>query len=49
MISRRYTVKYPDMFLAAGAGAGDVNWTSDFGTCEFGVTFDQSYFGGAPG
>ncbi len=38
----------PDRFKVASAGAGDVNWTSDYGTCEFGVTFDQSYFKGAP-
>ncbi len=42
------TLKYPDMFKAAAPGAGDINWTSDYGTCSFGVTFDQSYFGGAP-
>ncbi len=42
------TLKYPDMFKAAAPGAGDVNWTSDYGTCRFGVTFDQYYFGGAP-
>jgi dipeptidyl aminopeptidase/acylaminoacyl peptidase len=42
------TLKYPDMFKVAAPGAGDVNWTSDYGTCQFGVTFDQSYFGGAP-
>jgi dipeptidyl aminopeptidase/acylaminoacyl peptidase len=42
------TVRYPDMFKVAASGAGDVNWTSDFGTCRFGVSFDQSYFGGAP-
>lgn len=42
------TLKYPDMFKVAAAGAGDINWTSDYGTCRFGVTFDQSYFGGAP-
>ena len=42
------TLKYPDMFKVAAPGAGDVNWTSDYGTCRFGVTFDQSYFGGAP-
>ncbi|TAE47857.1 MAG: peptidase S9, partial [Bacteroidetes bacterium] len=41
-------IQYPGMFKAAAPGAGDVNWTSDFGTCEFGVTFDQSYFKGAP-
>ena len=48
IIATMLTVQYPDMFLAATPGAGDVNWTSDFGTCRFGVTFDQSYFGGAP-
>ena len=42
------TLKYPDMFKVAAPGAGDINWTSDYGTCRFGVTFDQSYFGGAP-
>ncbi|MDH5599569.1 MAG: prolyl oligopeptidase family serine peptidase, partial [Cyclobacteriaceae bacterium] len=42
------TLKYPDMFKVAAPGAGDINWTSDYGTCSFGVTFDQSYFGGAP-
>jgi len=36
------------MFKVAAPGAGDVNGTSDYGTCQFGVTFDQSYFGGAP-
>lgn len=41
-------LKYPDMFKVAAPGAGDINWTSDYGTCAFGVTFDQSYFGGAP-
>ncbi|HHP7242911.1 MAG TPA: prolyl oligopeptidase family serine peptidase [Cyclobacteriaceae bacterium] len=42
------TLKYPDMFRVAAPGAGDINWTSDYGTCRFGVTFDQYYFGGAP-
>ncbi len=48
ILTTMLTVRYPDMFKAAAPGAGDVNWTSDYGTCEFGVTFDQSYFGGAP-
>ncbi len=48
ILTTMLTVKYPDMFKAAAPGAGDVNWTSDYGTCQFGVTFDQSYFGGAP-
>lgn len=48
ILSTMLIVRYPDMFKVCAPGAGDVNWTSDYGTCEFGVTFDQSYFGGAP-
>lgn len=48
ILSTMLSVRYPDMFKVISAGAGDVNWTSDYGTCQFGVTFDQSYFGGAP-
>ncbi|RMG75162.1 MAG: peptidase S9 [Bacteroidetes bacterium] len=48
ILTTMLTVQHPDLFKAATPGAGDVNWTSDFGTCQFGVTFDQSYFGGAP-
>lgn len=48
ILATMLTVKYPDMFKVACPGAGDVNWTSDYGTCRFGVSFDQSYFGGAP-
>ncbi len=48
ILTTMLTVRHPEMFLAATPGAGDVNWTSDFGTCQFGVTFDQSYFIGAP-
>ncbi len=48
ILTTMLTVRYPEMFKVAAAGAGDVNWTSDFGTCRFGVSFDQSYFGGAP-
>ena len=48
ILATMLTVEYPDMFKVACPGAGDVNWTSDFGTCSFGVKFDQSYFGGAP-
>ncbi len=48
ILATMLTVRYPDMFKVACPGAGDVNWTSDFGTCRFGVSFDQSYFGGAP-
>lgn len=48
ILTTMLTVRYPEMFKVAAPGAGDVNWTSDFGTCQFGVTFDQHYFGGAP-
>lgn len=48
ILATMLTVEHPDLFKVAAAGAGDVNWSSDFGTCGFGVTFDQSYFGGAP-
>lgn len=48
ILATMLTVRYPDMFKVACPGAGDVNWTSDYGTCRFGVSFDQSYFGGAP-
>ncbi|NGP76123.1 prolyl oligopeptidase family serine peptidase [Balneolaceae bacterium YR4-1] len=48
IITTMLTIQYPEMFKVAAPGAGDVNWTSDYGTCRFGVSFDQSYFGGAP-
>lgn len=48
ILTTMLTLKYPDMFKVAAPGAGDINWTSDYGTCQFGVSFDQSYFGGAP-
>lgn len=48
ILTTMLTVRHPDMFKVAAPGAGDVNWTSDYGTCAFGVSFDQSYFGGAP-
>lgn len=49
VIGIELTIRYPQMFKVLGSGAGDVNWTSDYGTCEFGVRFNNSYFGdGAP-
>jgi dienelactone hydrolase len=48
ILSIALSIEYPDMFRAIGAGAGNVNWASDYGTCEFGVRFNQSYIGGAP-
>jgi dipeptidyl aminopeptidase/acylaminoacyl peptidase len=37
-----------DRFKVMCAGAGDVNWTSDYGNCAFGAGFDNAYFGGPP-
>jgi hypothetical protein len=48
ILATMLTLRYPDMFKVCAAGAGDVNWSSDYGTCAFGVTFDQYYIGGAP-
>ena len=42
------TLEKPGMFKVSAPGAGDVNWTSDYGNCHFGPTFDNYYFGGAP-
>jgi dipeptidyl aminopeptidase/acylaminoacyl peptidase len=35
-------------FKAASAGAGDVEWSSDWGNCEFGAAFDNYYLGKSP-
>jgi dipeptidyl aminopeptidase/acylaminoacyl peptidase len=35
-------------FKALCAGAGDVNWISDYGNCKFGAAFDNAYLGGPP-
>lgn len=48
ILATMLTVRYPEMFKVCAAGAGDVNWTSDYGTCGFGVIFDEYYLGGAP-
>jgi len=37
-----------ERFRVLDAGAGDVNWSSDFGNCAFGAGFEYAYFGGAP-
>jgi dipeptidyl aminopeptidase/acylaminoacyl peptidase len=39
---------HANRYKAASLGAGDVNWTSDYGNCSFGVAFDNYYFGGPP-
>ncbi len=35
-------------YKVASAGAGDVNWISDWGNCVFGHSFDDYYIGGTP-
>ena len=35
-------------FKAAAPGAGDVNWSGDYGNCTFGPAFDNYYLGGPP-
>jgi dipeptidyl aminopeptidase/acylaminoacyl peptidase len=39
---------WTNRFKAAGIGAADVDWVSDYGNCAFGVSFDNYYFRGAP-
>lgn len=35
-------------YKVASAGAGDVEWSSDWGNCAFGASFDNYYFGTSP-
>ncbi|MBI3652666.1 MAG: prolyl oligopeptidase family serine peptidase [Acidobacteria bacterium] len=35
-------------YKVASAGAGDVEWISDWGNCLFGASFDNYYFGKSP-
>ncbi|HVF91494.1 MAG TPA: prolyl oligopeptidase family serine peptidase [Blastocatellia bacterium] len=37
-----------DRYKVASAGAGDVDWTSDWGNAHFGASFDNYYFGKSP-
>jgi dipeptidyl aminopeptidase/acylaminoacyl peptidase len=37
-----------DRYKAASAGAGDVEWISDWGNVDFGASFDNYYLGAAP-
>lgn len=47
-LAQHYAPGYDFTFLACAPGAGDVNWTSDYGNCAFGGTFDDYYLGGPP-
>ena len=43
-----YAPGYGFQFKACAPGAGDVNWSSDYGNCAFGPVFDDFYLGGPP-
>lgn len=47
-LAHLYAPGFDYEFKACAPGAGDVNWSSDYGNCAFGVTFDDYYLGGAP-
>lgn len=38
----------PRKYKVLGAGAGDVEWISDWGNAHFGASFDNYYFGKSP-
>lgn len=48
ILSNALTVENPGRYKASLAGAGDVEWISDWGNIDFGATFDNYYFGGPP-
>ncbi len=48
ILTTELITRYPDRFKVASAGAGDVEWISDWGNVMFGATFDNYYFGSAP-
>ncbi|MFQ5654478.1 MAG: prolyl oligopeptidase family serine peptidase [Planctomycetota bacterium] len=47
-LAHLYAPEYDFRFKACAPGAGDVNWTSDYGNCAFGASFDDYYLGGPP-
>lgn len=48
ILSNKLTVENPGRYRASLAGAGDVEWISDWGNIDFGATFDNYYFGAPP-
>jgi len=48
ILAAALTVEHPALFQVASPGAGDVNWTSDYGNSRIGVRFNDSYFQGPP-
>lgn len=48
ILSTALTVESPERYRASLAGAGDVEWISDWANVDFGAAFDQYYFGASP-
>lgn len=48
ILSIALTVADPDRYKAAAVGAGDVEWISDWANVDFGMAFDNYYFGKSP-
>ncbi len=48
ILSTALTVEDPERYKASVAGAGDVEWISDWANVDFGASFDNYYFGASP-
>lgn len=48
ILTTALVVEDPERYRAAAVGAGNVEWTTDWGTIAFGATFDNYYMGGSP-
>lgn len=48
ILSTELTTRDPERYKASSAGAGDVEWISDWGNVDFGASFDNYYFGASP-
>ena len=48
ILSIALSLENPDRYKAVAAGAGDVEWISDWANVDFGQAFDAYYFGKSP-
>ena len=48
ILSIAVSLENPDRYKAVSAGAGDVEWISDWANVDFGHAFDAYYFGKSP-
>ncbi len=48
ILSIALSLENPDRYKAVSAGAGDVEWISDWANVDFGHAFDTYYFGKSP-